>query len=404
VRILYLAHRVPYPPTKGDKIRAYHQIAHLSRRHRIHLACLADTREDLEHARHMETLCASVDVVYRSPRSARLRALGAVPTGQPLSVAAFGSTRLRRLLARRLESEPPDLAYAFSSSMAPYIAPLTAIPRVIDFVDADSEKWRAYGRMRPFPLSTVYALEANRLGRYEGALAEEFDLSLFVSKAEADVVRRYAPTRALTVLPNGIDFASFRPPSAPPPGPPSIVFTGEMGYFPNVDAVAHFVRDVFPAVRRLVPEARFVIVGRNPAAAVRRLEQTPGVTVTGTVPDVRPYLAEARVAVAPFRIARGVPNKILEAMASGLPVVGTTVAFQALGASEEDGVRRIDEPAAFAREVAALLGDEGERADRGRRARRYVERNHSWDEAGARLEAMLEELVAARGAGRAHVP
>ncbi len=396
MKVIYLCHRVPYPPNKGEKIRAYHQIVHLVRSHSVHVACLADSREDLDHARSLERLCSSVDVVPHSPGAARMLALGALATGRSLSVAAFDSPTLRLLVERRIQQEGPDVLIAQSAAMAQFIERATGLPRVLDFVDADSEKWRSYGRLRPFPFSAVYALEAERLARYEARMASRFDASIFVSEAEADIVRRRAPGRDLCIIPNGVDLDAFRPNSdGERPDEPVVIFTGAMGYFPNVDAVSYFAREIFPEVRRRVADAKFKIVGRDPATAVRRLARLPGVTVTGSVPDVHPHLAEAALAVAPFRIARGVQNKVLEAMASGLPVVGTHVAFQALGAGDADGVQRADSPAEFAERVVTLLRDARNRRELGQRARRYVERNHRWEHSGALLETKLLELVAA---------
>lgn len=398
MRILYLCQRVPYPPTKGEKIRAYHHLIELARRNEIHLVCLADARADVEQARFFEGRCASVEVVYRSPLAARALALTALATGRPLSVAAFDSAPFRRLVEARIRDTRPDLLYAYTAAMAQYLEGIAGTPRVIDFVDADSEKWREYGRVHSFPKSLLYALEAERLGRYEGRIAAEFDASIFVTEAEAAIVRRRTPGRALTVLPNGVDLDAFRPaPDAERAREARIVFTGDMGYYPNVDAVAYFARDVLPAIRARVPDARFDIVGRNPSPAVRRLARLPGVAVTGTVPDVRPYLAAAAIAAAPFRIARGVPNKVLEAMASGLPVVGTRLAFQALAATEEDGVRMADAPEEIAEAAVALLRDAELRRACGRSARSYVERRHHWDRIGDELEALLAAIA---GAGR----
>lgn len=398
MKILYLCHRIPYPPDKGEKIRAYHHIEYLARAHRIHLACFADTRADLDHARSLEKICASVDVVYRSPLAARLHALAALPTRRSLSVAAFDSSTLRLLVERRLREERPDILVAYSAAMAQYVERVNGAPRVLDFVDADSEKLREYARLRPFPQSALYGLEADRLARYEARMAATFDASIFISEPEAEIVRRRAPGREYSIIRNGVDLDAFRPdPSAGRPRDPVIVFTGVMGYYPNVDAVAFFARDILPRVRNRVPGARFEIVGRDPSAAVRGLARLPGVTVTGFVPDVRPYLANAAVAVAPFRIARGVQNKVLEAMASGLPVIGTRLAFQGITASATDGVRVGDDADAFAEEVVALLLDSALRADLGQRARQYVEQHHRWEEVGAILEKMLLDLVAGRG-------
>lgn len=397
MKILFICQRVPYPPTKGEKIRAFHHLTQLARRHDVHLACLADARADEEHVAFLRGRCASVDVVYRSPRDANLLALAALLTGRSLSVSAFDSGALHRMVAHRVRESRPDLLFAYSSAMAPYADGRTGLPRAIDFVDADSEKWRSYGRLRSFPQSALYALEAERLARFEGDVATGFDASFFVSRAEADIVQRRTARRDLRVIPMGVDLEYFRPGGdGDGPREPAIVFTGVMGYYPNVDAAVTFARDVLPLVRARVPGARFVIVGKDPAPDVRRLARLPGVEVTGTVPDVRPYLAAASVAVAPFRIARGVQNKVLEAMASGLPVVGTRLSFQGLeAAGEDDGVRMADTAEDLAREIGALLVDPARRRALGLSARLYVERHHHWERIGEQLEAALSAVAAA---------
>ncbi len=400
--ILYLCHRIPYPPDKGEKIRAYHHIAHLAKRHRVHLACFADVREDLDHVRPLEAICASVDVVFRSRLAARLFALAALPTGRSLSVAAFDSPELRARVRQRVQAARPDVTVVYSAAMAQYAEDGNGAPRVLDFVDADSEKLRVYGRVQPFPQSALYALEAGRLARYEGEMASRFDASIFISEAEADIVRARAPGRPFSIIRNGVDLDAFRPsPDGPAEGDPCVVFTGVMGYFPNADAVTFFATEVLPRVRTQVPGARFEIVGRDPSAAVRRLAALPGVTVTGAVPDVRPYLARASLAVAPFRIARGVQNKVLEAMASGLPVVGTPLAFQGLAATGADGIRAAETPEGLADLVVGLFRDPSGRREAGLKARAYVERNHRWDEVGSILERTLLDLLESKGRANA---
>ena len=405
MKILYLTPRVPYPPTKGEKIRAFHYLTQLARRHEVHLASLADTREDLDHAAELRTFCRSVELTYWGPSTGRLLALGALATGRSLSVAAFDSPGFHGTVRRLMDSARPDVLVAYSTAMAPYVERVARVPRVVDFVDADSEKWRAYGQVRSFPQSTVYALEGRRLAAYEGRVAAAVEASVFVSEMEAAIVRPRAAGHRIEVLPNGVDLETFRPaPATARRGAPSIVFTGVMDYFPNEDAVASFANDIFPTVRAAVPEAVFTIVGRNPSPAVSRLAALPGVVVTGTVPDVRPYLADATLAVAPFRIARGVQNKVLEAMASGLPVVGTPVAFQSMVARDEDGVFAASTPDAFASAVVALLRDDDLRRERGQGARRYVERHHRWDELGTRFEAILMSVVTAAPNCAPHAP
>jgi len=275
---------------------------------------------------------------------------------------------------------------------------LNGVPKALDFVDVDSELWRVSAEYRATPLSWLNRLEARRLARYEVDVARSFDHAIFVSEAEARVFRHRAADLPSAVVGNGVDLDAFAPTAAPvpPEGAPEVVFTGTMDYLPNVDAMRYFCRSILPRVREAAPQVRLTIVGRNPTRAVRRLARKGHVTVTGWVPDVRPHLARATVAVAPFRIARGIQNKILEAMASGVPVVATSVALEGLDTTDGDGARRADDPASFAREVVALLRDPEWRASCSRQARRFVQRCHRWDVQGAQLSRLLETMVEKR--------
>lgn len=391
MNLLYIAPCPPYPPNKGEKIRAFHQIRYLAREHAIHLVCLANEGEDVENLKALQKYCASVDAVYRKKTVTRLLAALALLAGKPFSVASFYSRRLQRKITRKLRSEKFDSILVFSSAMAEYVRHVSSIAKVMDFVDLDSELWRLYAEYRPFPFSGIYRLEAKRLAQYEEELATAFDHCIFVSEKEAGLFRRQGSHQPVSVIPNGVDLDYFAPTGGglPRPGPPVMVFTGTMDYFPNVDAVKYFCRQIFPLVREVLPEAHFYIVGRNPTEPVKELGREPQVTVTGSVPDVRPYLARAGVVVAPFRIARGIQNKILEAMAMGVPIVGTSTAFQGLGVTELDGVRVADGPEGFVREALALFND----PDSSLQARRYVQRCHQWEEQGARLSRLLRELA-----------
>jgi sugar transferase (PEP-CTERM/EpsH1 system associated) len=390
VNILYLCHRIPFPPDKGDKIRSYHQIEALGARHCVHVATFVDSAEDEPNIARLRERCASLSVARRTHVDSSIAAGMALLTGSSLSVGAFSSSALRRAVGRVLSEKGIDAVFVFSSAMAPYAEGVT-LPRILDFVDVDSEKWRAYAGRSRGPMRWVYGLEADRLLRHDIAAAARFDQSIFISAAEANLFRARGGEGRITILSNGVDTGYYRPSPSAAPGL-GIVFVGMMNYPPNVDAVIWFVREVFPLVRASIPDATFTIVGRDPSPGVRNLAEVPGVRVTGSVPDVRPFLADAQLAVAPFRVSRGLQNKILEAMASGLPVVGTSLAFQGIPATEEDGVVVADDPKAFAGAVAEVLLDP-ERRIRGARARCYVEQRHRWAEHGAVLDTLLNEAV-----------
>lgn len=394
MNILYLCHRIPYPPDKGDKIRSFHQIEQLAREHTVHLACLIDDPNDLQHVKTLEKYCASVDAVYQGRGAARLRALAALFTGAPLSVAAFASRALRKKIQARMRSETFDRIIMFSSAMAQYINPGSGIPAVMDFVDLDSEKWRLYADVHPFPMSWVYRLEARRLARYEEQVARIFDHAIFVSEKEAELFRSRVTDQPVSVIPNGVDTDYYDPVllAREDSGPPTLVFVGAMDYFPNVDAVQYFCERIFPLIRVEIPTAILYIVGRNPARPVRKLGRHPNVIVTGAVPDVRPYLAQAHLAVAPFRVARGIQNKVLEAMAMGVPVVGTSMAFQGMPVNPLNGIWICDDPDGFGEQVVRLLMDAQLRNRCSVAARSYVERYHRWLDHGTRLDMLLQRI------------
>jgi len=397
LNILYLCHRIPFPPDKGDKIRSFHQIDYLAGRHRLHVATFLDSPEDERHVPALRERCASLSVVRRGRARSMTQAALALLTGRSLSVEAFHSAGLSRSVGRMLREERIDVALVFSSAMAQYVSRDTTVPHVIDFVDADAEKWSAYAATSPAPKSWIYRLEAGRLRRYDARVGATSRRAVVVSAKEAEIFRGYDPPCDPAVITNGVDTDYFQPRSKSSATLPRLVFVGMMDYRPNADAVTYFAETIFPLIRGRVEDASFAIVGRNPSSAVRALASQPGVEVTGAVPDVRPYLETASVAVAPFRISRGLQNKVLEAMASGLPVVGTEVAFQGVSATPADGIEIADTPEAFAEAVTRLLRDPALRERRGSEARAYVERRHRWNEHGAALEAILQQACDPQG-------
>lgn len=394
MRTLVLCHRIPYPPDKGEKIRAWHLLRGLAERSEVLLGAFVDDPADWRETGPLRELCSEVMLRPLSPRRARLRSLLALPGSRPLSVAYYDDAAMRRWVSARIGQV--DAVLAYSSAMAQYVPERCpeGLVRVADYVDVDSEKWRQYGEEGGV-MAAVYRLEARRLAAFERAAAHRFQHVLFVSDDEAACFLRRAPEHAERVagLPNGVDTAHFSPDAALAnpyePGPQVAVFTGAMDYRPNVDAVLWFAREVLPRVRDRVPGARFCIVGLRPAAEVQALKSLPGVSVTGRVPDVRPYLRHGDVAVAPLRMARGVQNKVLEAMAMARPVVATPAALEGLNAPEDAARRAPADAAAFAEAVTELMGDRGLAQVIAGNARRHVEGHHGWAVSQARLAGLL---------------
>lgn len=390
--LLFLAHRIPYPPEKGEKIRAWHEFLHLARTHRMHLGCFIDDAADEAHLPTLAAHCADLAAIRIEPRRQRLRALARIRPGRPLSLGYFFDARMAAWVARK-RAQGIDRAFVYCSAMAPYVMGAAGLYRVLDMVDVDSAKWADYAARAAWPARAVWAREARTLLAFERRAAADFDRTLFVSTAECAAFTKLAPEAAerCRALDNGVDAAYFAPSagfaSPYPPGGPVAVFTGTMDYRPNIEAVTWFAHTVLPRLQSERPGLRFAIVGASPAPAVQRLAARPGIIVTGRVADVRPYLAHAALAVAPLGIARGIQNKVLEAMAMARPVVATPQAFAGIDAAPGRELLVAEDPAAFAASVAAVL--DGRHAGMGEAARERVLRRYAWSATLAGLDAVM---------------
>ncbi|PQA89010.1 TIGR03087 family PEP-CTERM/XrtA system glycosyltransferase [Hyphococcus luteus] len=392
--ILFLAHRIPYPPDKGDKIRSWRMLKFLTERFRVHLACFADDKRDLVHREFLEGLCESVTIVPLAPKAARLRSAKGFLTGEPLSFQYFRDARMARA-ARKIRQKPLAAEIVFSSSMAPYIeTSVEGRKRIVDFCDADAEKWRSYAQEAKGPLALLYAREAKTLARKETEIANWADASFAITADEAAIFNaRQGMTKTVDWFSNGVDTDFLDPQSVAPSSAPDYdcVFVGAMDYRANVEGVLWFVKEVWPLVRFQNPQASFAIVGANPAPAVLALDDENGVTVTGRVGDVRPWLAGAKLAVAPLHVARGMQNKVLEAMAMGKAVIASPEAMTGVGAPEDAAVTAAA-PEDMAAAIDGLLKNEDRRRALGDAARRHVLEHYQWDAAFDRFEKALKAL------------
>ena len=410
--LLYLVHRLPYPPNKGDKVRSYHLLKHLAARHKVYLGTFVDDPDDTQHLPVVQRMCAGMLAVPLNPKAAKIRSLSALMTGEPLSLAYYRAPVLADWVADTRARHQIDATVVFSSVMAQY-APASdspdALPLLVDFVDVDSEKWAQYATQRTWPMSWVYAREGRTLLAYERALASRATRSFFVTEKETDLFRRLAPecTNRLQAIGNGVDSEFFSPdPLRQNPfkaGDIPIVFTGAMDYWPNIDAVTWFASEVLPALQAQRPNVRFVVVGRSPPPAIQALASDV-VTVTGTVPDVRPYLQHAAVVVAPMRLARGVQNKILEAMAMGRPVVAAAECVSAIDAEEGEGLVAASSVAEYEGAIDGLLRNDAQATAMGERGRACVLRGYSWDAHLTAIDAYLPHAAVTTSDRRSEVP
>lgn len=432
MKILYIAHRIPYPPNKGEKIRSFNEIKYLSRSHDIHLACLADNFGDLKYIEDLKKYCTMVNIVPINPKFAKVKSTFYILTNKPLSISYFYSKKLQRIVDHLLLTNNYDIILCFSSPMAEYIFRAPAQSRwpinhkeksltnnhqsktgdqitklIMDFVDVDSDKWIQYSKFTKFPFSWLYRLEARRLAKYEQKIGEKFNYSFFVSTREADFFQKQNPCiRNVKAISNGIDLGYFNPDlfdssryAAEIHKPnqrllsdnqqPILLFTGTMDYFANIDGVRWFVEEIFPLIKRQLSGIKFYIVGSKPTKEVMALGKNKDIVVTGFVNDIREYLIKAVVFVAPLRIARGIQNKILEAMAMGVPVVATPQAFEGIEAEPDNDLFVEGIPENFANQVVKLLIDRNINEQLKHNARKLIEKKYSWD----RNIKILDEII-----------
>ena len=388
--LLLLVQRIPYPPNKGDKIASWNLLKYLSERYRVHLGAFVDDPHDWQYADTLRERCASVHLEGIDPARRKLWSLHGLATGEPLSVAFYRHRAMQAWVDARL-AEGVDRIVAFSSAMARYVTGATRAHRVMDFVDIDSDKWRQYAAQQPWPMSWLYRREARLLLAWERRIAREFDWSAFVSDAEAADFRRMAPESAArtVTLSNGVDAEFFTPeadhPNPYPAGKRVVVFTGAMDYYPNVDAVEWFARQVLPAARVRWPDLAFYIVGGKPTPAVRALEGE-GVVVTGRVADVRPYLAHAAAVTAPLRIARGIQNKVLEGMAMARTVITSPQGLEGIAARPGAELLVADTPEQHLEALGRVLAG----LDLGAAARARVLAEYAWPARLAKPDVLLE--------------
>ena len=392
--LLLLTHRIPYPPNKGEKIRAYHALQYLQRHFRVHLGSFIDSAEDLPFAEKLAAECTSSCFIRMPPHWARVSGFSALLRGEAISLPYFRHAKLQQWVDQTLQNWPIAAAVAYSGPMAQYLKHCAANHpplRVIDLVDVDSEKWHSYADGKPWPLSWLYYREGRRLLDFERSVAAAFDKVLLVSPAEADLFQQRAPESAnkIDYYTNGVDIDYFSPQRHyrnPYNEARVVVFTGAMDYAPNIDATIWFAHQVMPALKRQFRDLQFHIVGSRPIPKILALRRLPGVHVSGTVPDIRPYLQHATLAVAPLQIARGIQNKVLEAMAMQKAVVATPQALEGISAIAGSEVIRAD----GADEFIALIGQQlSSPADIGYAARRRILQDYQWERNLQRLGAAL---------------
>lgn len=389
MKILLICHRFPYPPTGGAKIRPFHIIRHLAKDNRVTVCSLVRSDEEQAAADGIAGYCERYEPVRVHESTQALRMVARLPTTVPSSMGYFYSHRLAHRIRNLLASNAFDLILVHASSVAQYVSGISHIPKILDFCDMDSQKWLDYVRYKPFPLSVGYWLEGRKLERAERRLADQFDLCTTATGAELTTLRALGASTPSDWFPNGVDATYFAPVDRPH-DPDTISFIGRMDYYPNQECMIEFCRNTLPLLRAQRPGIKLLIVGADPAAQVRRLSAIPGVTVTGTVPDVRPYVQRSAVSVAPLNIARGTQNKILEAMAMGVPVVTSRIAAGGVDAVVGEHILVGSDPGEYCQAILKVLADPGERQRLSLAGRARILSHHSWDSSMQRLDGIIQ--------------
>ncbi len=393
MNVLFLSQRVPHPPDRGDRITTYHFLRHFRERgDRIRVGCLCEDDRDLESAAELATMVEAVSAPrMRHQTVQKLASLRGLLTGQALTLPYFANRELRAAVDAWVQEDPPDLIYVYSSSMAQYALNHEGPVRIMQFAELDSDKWRQYAERRSGIGRYIYGREARLLLDYERRVAQSFNESFVVSDVEKELFISKIEDVEPVVMPNGVDVDHFASQGDAERDPHTLIFTGVMDYEPNVDGVLWFRETSWPAIRKAHPDARLLIVGSKPCDEIKRLDGQEGITVTGRVPETPPYFDKAAVAIAPLRLARGVQNKVLEAMSMGLPVVSSPQAGQGLGEVGEDTLIVTENPSATTAAIIDLL-EEPERArEIGANAAAYVRTQFHWDTMFARLDDLLKQ-------------
>lgn len=392
MKILYVCHRFPFPPKRGGKIRPFNMIRHLSQEHEVTVCSLARSDSEAEEGRGIAPHCARFEMAVVSDPVQTLRMVARLPTPVPSSMGYFYSPELARKVDSLLARERFDLIFVHCSSVAQYVEKVRGIAKILDFGDMDSQKWLEYVNYKMFPLSMGYWLEGTKLVREEKRLARQFDLCTATTRAEWETLESYRTGVSSDWFPNGVDAGFFKP-DGEGYDPDTISFIGRMDYYPNQEAMFRFCADVWPRLRAQRPNMKLLIVGADPIPAVQKLGELPGVTVTGSVPDVRPYILRSAAMVAPLNIARGTQNKILEAMAMGVPVVSSRIAAGGVDAVSGEHFLVADTAEEYAEAIRSIIGDPAERARLAQAGRERMLSHHAWPRSMERLDAIIARCL-----------
>ena len=397
-RVLYITHRVPFPPDKGDRIRNFHLLRQLARHHTVDLACLADEPVSDGTRTTLGELCGRVSIVPVS-RFGRLAQAGrSLVCGRSLSEGAFWSSELQRIIQAWHREKPYGAAIISASSLVPYLrtTSFAKVPAFVDVVDLDSQKWCDFAATASWPKSWLYRWEGARVRSVEADLPKWAEAATLVSRAEADLFDTVAGAGSATVATNGVDLEYFQPSDVPTQR--ACAFVGALDYLPNVDAAIWFADEVWPQLRAKHPDAEYWLIGRKPTPAVQVLAARPGIRLIGQVPDVRPHLAAAAVAIVPMRLSRGLQNKVLEALAMAKATVVAPPALAALKTVLGTHLLSAETAREWVEAVSGLFDNPARRRELGLAGRQFVEEHHHWETCLRPLTDRIQAAICKRDA------
>ena len=393
MNVLYLCHRLPFPPKRGGKIRPFNMIRHLSASgHQVTVCSLARSPAEAEEGKGIAPHCAAFKIGHVTEWVQVARMVVRLPLPTPSSMGFFYSPELAGHVRQLLGSSKWDLIFVHCSSVAQYVEHVQDVPKILDFGDMDSQKWIEYANYKPFPLSLGYRLEGAKMLAAEKRLARRFDLCTATTRAEWETLKAYETGVDTDWFPNGVDGDFFCPDDTAYDSD-TISFIGRMDYYPNQECMARFCEQTWPLLKSRRPAMKLLIVGADPSPTMRKLGDLPGVTVTGSVPDVRPFIRGSALMVAPLNIARGTQNKILEAMAMGVPVVTSTVAAGGVDAQADAHFLVADTPLACAQAILRIVDNPAERGRLAVAGRERMLSHHAWPRSMVRLDGIIERGI-----------
>ena len=400
MKILYICHRFPYPPKRGGKIRPFNMIRHLhAQGHQVVVASLVRSEEEAREGEGLSDHCTRYLMERVQNPAQAIKMVVRLPVRTPSSMGYFHSGRLVDRIRRETTTTSFDLIFVHCSSVAQYVEDVRSVPKILDFGDMDSQKWISYGPMKPFPLSLGYYYEGFKMQLAEVDLAKKFDTCTCTTKAERATLEGMGTGVKTGWFPNGVDPERFAP-TDEPYDPDTICFIGRMDYYPNEECMFDFVSNTWPILRRRRPTLKLMIVGADPSKKVWALQSHPGVTVTGSVPEVQPYVRKAACTVAPLNIARGTQNKILEALAMGVPTVCSELASGGVDAVPGEHLLTGRTPGEYASAILRLVESSEERRRFSEAGRARMLSHHSWPSSMKRLDEIILETVRRFGAAR----